>query len=110
MLLKWNCKKATLYNLQYIRDIMLKTVISISCLLSVSLRTSALKVAPSAGNSIRRLKMEKFSSKSGDELPKNEEGWRTILNPAQFRVLREKSTEPSGFSERTLGMELFVMY
>jgi peptide methionine sulfoxide reductase MsrB len=50
------------------------------------------------------LKMEKFSSKSGDELPKNEEGWRTILNPAQFRVLREKSTEPSGFSERTVGM------
>eukprot|EP00596_Hydrurales_sp_CCMP1899_P009473 CAMPEP_0119033256 /NCGR_PEP_ID=MMETSP1177-20130426/285_1 /TAXON_ID=2985 /ORGANISM="Ochromonas sp, Strain CCMP1899" /LENGTH=152 /DNA_ID=CAMNT_0006989861 /DNA_START=144 /DNA_END=602 /DNA_ORIENTATION=- len=47
--------------------------------------------------------MEKFSTKSGDELPKTEEGWRTVLNPAQFRVLREKSTEPSGYCERTVG-------
>ena len=37
------------------------------------------------------------------ELPQSESGWRTVLTPQQFRVLREKSTEPSGFSEKTPG-------
>lgn len=50
-----------------------------------------------------------MSSKSGEELPKTEEGWRTILNPEQFRVLRQKSTEPSGFSERTPGQLEFEL-
>lgn len=31
------------------------------------------------------------------------EGWRTKLSPSQFAVLREKSTEPPHFSERTKG-------
>jgi peptide-methionine (R)-S-oxide reductase len=37
------------------------------------------------------------------DLPQSESGWRTVLTPQQFRVLREKSTEPSGFSEKTPG-------
>lgn len=31
------------------------------------------------------------------------EGWRTKLSPSQFAVLREKSTEPPYFSERSKG-------
>jgi peptide-methionine (R)-S-oxide reductase len=37
------------------------------------------------------------------EVPQTEGGWRTILSPQQFRVLRQKSTEPPGFSEKTPG-------
>lgn len=37
-----------------------------------------------------------------DELPTSEEGWRTVLSPNQFAVLREAATEPPGYSE---GME-----
>eukprot|EP01031_Cornospumella_fuschlensis_P033693 gene33693-40758_t len=40
---------------------------------------------------------------SASSLPTNEQGWRTILSPEQFRVLRQKATEPPGFSERTPG-------
>ena len=37
------------------------------------------------------------------DLPESPEGWKTILSPMQFKVLREKSTEPSGYSENTAG-------
>jgi peptide-methionine (R)-S-oxide reductase len=37
------------------------------------------------------------------ELPKDENGWRTVLNPNQFKVLREKATEPPRYSETTAG-------
>jgi len=30
-------------------------------------------------------------------------GWRTKLSPSQFKVLREKATEPPSFSEKTPG-------
>lgn len=36
-------------------------------------------------------------------IPINEEGWRVRLAPQQFKVLREKGTEPGGYSERTPG-------
>jgi peptide-methionine (R)-S-oxide reductase len=36
-------------------------------------------------------------------LPKDENGWKTILSPSQFRVLRAKGTEPPGYSESTPG-------
>jgi len=37
------------------------------------------------------------------ELPKDEGGWRAILNPNQFAILRQKATEPGGYSESTPG-------
>ncbi len=92
---------------------MFKIVISLSCLLSTTRTSFAFKVAPystatstSITNNFKRLRLESIrgmATISGDDLPKTEEGWRTILNPEQFRVLRQKSTEPSGFSERTTG-------
>lgn len=36
-------------------------------------------------------------------VPTDESGWRTVLSAAQFRVLRQKGTEPPGFSESTPG-------
>ena len=48
-----------------------------------------------------------FRMSSGNDnsngLPATSEGWRTVLSPYQFKVLREKATEPSGYSERTAG-------
>jgi len=36
-------------------------------------------------------------------LPKDEQGWMTVLSPSQFAVLREKGTEPPGYSETKEG-------
>ena len=36
-------------------------------------------------------------------LPDSEEGWRTLLTPSQFSVLRNAATEPSGYSENKEG-------
>lgn len=36
-------------------------------------------------------------------LPTDDNGWRAVLTPAQFKILRKKGTEPSGFSEKTKG-------
>ena len=36
-------------------------------------------------------------------LPDSEEGWRAVLTPAQFSVLRNAATEPPGYSENTDG-------
>jgi len=36
-------------------------------------------------------------------LPDSEEGWRTVLTPSQFSVLRNAATEPSGYSENKEG-------
>lgn len=36
-------------------------------------------------------------------IPNTEAGWRTVLSPEQFRILRQKSTEPPGYSEKTPG-------
>eukprot|EP01038_Epipyxis_sp_PR26KG_P006528 gene6528-8970_t len=40
---------------------------------------------------------------SNGKIPSTEFGWRTLLTPQQFKVLREKATEPPGFSENTAG-------
>lgn len=92
----------------------------IACLLALAvqlpLQTGALRSATFFASAITRLpnlKMEGTSrhmaGKSAGDLPQTEEGWRTVLNPQQFRVLREKSTEPSGFSERTPGQLEFEL-
>ena len=36
-------------------------------------------------------------------LPDSEEGWRTMLSPSQFAVLRKAATEPPGHSEGVQG-------
>ena len=37
------------------------------------------------------------------DLPDSEDGWRTVLSPNQFAVLRGAATEPPGFSEQVEG-------
>mgnify|MGYP001327615994 CR=1 FL=1 len=37
------------------------------------------------------------------ELPADAEGWRTVLTPNQFAVLRDAATEPPGYSESVKG-------
>jgi peptide-methionine (R)-S-oxide reductase len=37
------------------------------------------------------------------EIPTTVEGWKTILSPNQFAVLRNQATEPAGYSEKTPG-------
>ena len=36
-------------------------------------------------------------------IPDSEEGWRAVLSPSQFSVLRNAATEPSGYSENKEG-------
>lgn len=53
---------------------------------------------------IRRNYLHHSSLMAGKkELPTDENGWRAVLNPNQFKVLREKATEPPQFSETTAG-------
>ena len=40
---------------------------------------------------------------STGDMPTTEEGWMTQLSPNQFAVLRQKATEPGGYSEMTPG-------
>jgi peptide-methionine (R)-S-oxide reductase len=35
--------------------------------------------------------------------PTDDAGWRAVLSPTQFKVLRQKATEPAGYSEGTPG-------
>ena len=44
---------------------------------------------------------------SSNELPTTPEGWKTVLSPSQFKVLRQQATEPPGFSENTPGKNAF---
>mmetsp|Transcript_57282 Transcript_57282/g.140507 ORF Transcript_57282/g.140507 Transcript_57282/m.140507 type:complete len:188 (+) Transcript_57282:31-594(+) len=53
--------------------------------------------AASAG--ISPLKRSFHTSTSLKMAQKSEKEWRTVLSPTQFRVLREKATEPPGSSE-----------
>jgi len=50
---------------------------------------------------ISRTLMRAMSAKK--DIPSTIEGWKTILNPNQFAVLRQQATEPPGYSERTPG-------
>ena len=46
--------------------------------------------------------MASLASSKGS-FPESVEGWKTKLSPNQFAVLRQKATEPPGFSEGTPG-------
>jgi peptide methionine sulfoxide reductase MsrB len=90
----------------------------IACLLALAiqlpLHAGALRSATFSASAIVRFPRlggtsRHMAGKSAGDLPQTEEGWRTILNPQQFKVLREKSTEPSGFSERTPGQLEFEL-
>ncbi|KAJ1634766.1 Mss4-like protein, partial [Pavlovales sp. CCMP2436] len=59
---------------------------------TLSARPLALRV-PRATSAVRMM--------SG--LPSDEAGWRTVLSPEQFRILRQKGTEAPGFSETRPG-------
>ena len=50
-----------------------------------------------------RFSTQKRMEATPESFPSTNEGWRTVLSPYQFKVLREKATEPSGYSERTAG-------
>jgi peptide-methionine (R)-S-oxide reductase len=49
------------------------------------------------------VRMASTGAGAGRELPKDEQGWKAILSPNQFAVLRKAATEPPGFSERSPG-------
>lgn len=57
-----------------------------------------LLTAPPPPHSLRFI-MNEISS----DLPTSSEGWRTLLSPNQFAVLREAATEPPGYSEQVKG-------
>lgn len=42
-------------------------------------------------------------AKDSRDFPSSDEGWRAVLSPKQFQILRQKSTEMSGYSENTAG-------
>ena len=42
-------------------------------------------------------------SSNASPLPRDDDGWRAVLSRKQFAVLREKATEPAGYSEGTAG-------
>jgi hypothetical protein len=46
---------------------------------------------------------------SSKEIPTTTEGWKTILSPSQFEVLRRKATEPPGYSEGKEGELEYVL-
>ena len=61
----------------------------------------SLQLAPSLNSRLRlpfNLRVRCLAS-----LPDSEEGWRTVLSPSQFSVLRSAATEPSGYSENKEG-------
>ena len=67
----------------------------------VHVRTSAVRLRAHGATHVRASLARMSGNKAG--LPTSEEGWRTVLSPDQFRVLRQKGTEPPGFSESRPG-------
>ena len=73
---------------------------------SVFVATSAFRHAFSPQQFIRhglRLTNHQRFMSTKNDLPTDDNGWRTILSPDQFAVLRKQSTEPPGYSENTPG-------
>lgn len=64
-------------------------------------RTTAVRLRAPGASHARSALVRMSGNKAG--LPTSEEGWRTVLSPDQFRVLRQKGTEPPGFSESRPG-------
>ena len=50
-----------------------------------------------------RIAFKLMSTSSKNPVPTTVEGWKTILSPNQFAILRQAATEPAGYSERTPG-------
>ncbi len=47
---------------------------------------------------------------SATDISRTDAEWLDILTPQQFRVLREKGTEPPGFSEKTPGIFTKILH
>lgn len=58
---------------------------------------------PLIARSLSFITRSQVAMANNKDMPTTEEGWRTVLDPSQFNVLRKKATEPPGFSENTAG-------
>ena len=63
----------------------------------------ALLLALRRGASLTPVLRRRCSARALASLPKDDAGWMTELSPNQFAVLRQKATEPPGYSEGTEG-------
>ena len=63
----------------------------------------ALLLALRRGASLAPVLRRRCGARALASLPKDDAGWMTELSPNQFAVLRQKATEPPGYSEGTEG-------
>ncbi|KZT65754.1 SelR-domain-containing protein [Daedalea quercina L-15889] len=67
-----------------------------SALLPPSIRSILLAAKPSAFPPPSARRFSQTQTIMGDSVNKSDSEWRAVLSPEQFRVLRQKATEPSG--------------
>lgn len=59
------------------------------------------------GRSVHKVQIAMQSTSK--DVPTTTEGWKTVLSPEQFAVLRQKATEPPGYSEGKAGELEYVL-
>lgn len=70
---------------------------------STAFTATSPRVLPrAAASAVPAFRLNVRMASTGD-MPTSEEGWMTVLSPNQFAVLRQKATEPPGYSENTPG-------